>query len=596
MILTSVLAAVALSQSQAANIDESWKTHAETSNYRLTPRYADTVLFSKRLDAASTLIVYKSFGLSSEGRELPLLIATQGDDFNPVAARKSEKAVILIQAAIHSGESDGKDAGLALFRDIAIQKQYQSLLKNAVLLFIPIFNVDGHELFSPFNRINQNGPEEMGFRANSANLNLNRDYLKADTSEIRSWLSLWNEWNPDFFIDCHVTDGADYQYNITYEFAHNNEIAPSLLSWMNTHFEGAVKSKVEAEGNLMSRYLQFRNRTDPAQGIFTFIATPRFATGYTALRNRNGLLIEAHSLKPYEQRVRGTYDVLKNTIEEIAASKMELFAANAAADELTSKLGEDPQSGIAVPLRQRPSGKSEDYLFKGFEFKRSLSPVTGVEEVSYTKKPFEIKIPRYDEAVVAESAVPPIAYIVPPQWKDVIERLEAHGLEFSRLKEPVTVEVGSFRFEDPKWQDAPFEGRITLGSKIVPITEVREFPANSVVIPMGQAASSVAVHFLEPSGPDSAFFWGFFNSIFEQKEYSESFVMEEIARKMLDQDSALREEFEIRLKDESFAGNPRARMQFFYQRSPYFENRIGVYPVGRVVKNEQAAKLVRGFK
>ena len=176
---------------------------------------------AKRLDQASPLIKFQSFGKSGEGRDLPLLIATEGETFTPEAARRARKAVILIQACIHAGEPDGKDAGLALLRDIAITKTRPGLLKNLVVLFIPIYNTDGHERVSPYNRINQNGPAEMGWRTTSTYQNLNRDYMKADTPETRAWLSLWNHWKPDLFIDCHVTDGADYRYNITYQHEHH---------------------------------------------------------------------------------------------------------------------------------------------------------------------------------------------------------------------------------------------------------------------------------------------------------------------------------------------------------------------------------------
>ncbi len=220
-----------MSQNQKSSVPTEWLTHAEKTDYRETPRYPETIEYSRRLDQASSLIKFESFGKSGQGRELPLLIAAEGETFTPEAARHAGKAVILIQACIHAGEPDGKDAGLALLRDIAVTKTLSGLLKNLVVLFIPIYNTDGHERVSPYNRINQKGPAEMGWRTTSTYQNLNRDYMKADTPETHAWLSLWNRWKPDLFIDCHVTDGADYQYNITYQHEHHTGVAESVLAW-----------------------------------------------------------------------------------------------------------------------------------------------------------------------------------------------------------------------------------------------------------------------------------------------------------------------------------------------------------------------------
>ncbi len=297
-------------QSESKNVPNEWQTLAEQTDYKKSWNYADTIAFAQKLAKESPLIEYKSFGKSGEGRDLPLLIAANDKDFTPEKAKKSGKAIVFIQAGIHSGEIDGKDAGFALFRDIAITKTRADLLKNSVIIFVPIYNVDGHEMRSPYNRINQNGPDEMGFRATSANLNLNRDYMKADAPETRAWLNLWNQWKPDFFVDCHVTDGADFQYNVTYEYAHFQEVSPFIKNWMDKHFDGNVVPKVETEGNLLTHYVEFAGR-EVTGGIATFIATPRFATGYVPLRNRPGLLIETHSYKPYKSRVRGTYDILR---------------------------------------------------------------------------------------------------------------------------------------------------------------------------------------------------------------------------------------------------------------------------------------------
>jgi hypothetical protein len=569
-------------QSESKNIPQDWLTFAERSDYRKTPRYDETVAYSKKLDTASDLIVYKSFGKSGEGRDLPLLIAAGGGTFTPEATRKKAKAVVLIQACIHAGESDGKDAGLALLRDIAITKTRQDLLKDVVILFVPIYNVDGHENFNAFNRINQNGPEEMGFRATTANLNLNRDYMKADAPETRAFLKLWNEWKPDFFIDCHVTDGADFRYNVTYEYAHFQEVSPFIKNWMDEHFDKNIVPKVEGEGNLLTHYLQFDGR-DVSKGIETFIATPRFATGYVPLRNRAGLLIETHMLKPYKSRVRGTYDILRYTIEEIGENKISLLDANKKATEETIERGKTFDGRRQFALRIETTDKSIPFAFKGIEYRLEDSEISGAKRIIYGTKPLDITIPKFDEGKISVSVAPPLYYIVPPQWKDVVGVLEAHGIKFERLTKPLKVEVESYRFSDVKFATASFENRVTVNFKANPIKETREFPAASIIIPTAQEAANVAIHLLEPNSPDSFVYWGFFNAIFEQKEYGEGYVLEKLAREMLAKNPELKKEFEEKLKDEKFAKSPRERLNFFYEHSPYFINqRIGFYPVGRI--------------
>lgn len=578
-------------QSKAVNIPVEWQTTAEKTNYAKTSTYNEAVAYSKKLAAASSgLVVYKPFGKSGEGRDLPLLIAAEGKTFTPEAARKAGKAVVLIQAGIHAGEIDGKDAGLALLRDIAITKTQRGLLKNVVILFEAIYNVDGHENSNPYMRINQNGPDEMGFRANATNLNLNRDYMKADAPETRAWLGLWNEWSPDVFIDCHVTDGADFQYNVTYEYAHFQEVSPAVKTWMDRHFDGNVVPKVEKEGNLLTHYVEFAGR-EVTGGIATFIATPRFATGYTPLRDRAGLLIETHVYKPYESRVRGTYDILRYFVDEIGKSKGSLFEANRKADSETIARGRSYDASRQFPLRLSVSEKSTPLNFKGTEYKIDESPISGGRRLVYGTKPLNIIIPRFDDGKVILSVAPPLYYIVPPQYKDVIEVLKLHGVKFDELKAPLTTEVESYMLTEPKWATNSFENRITLSCKQTPVKETRTYAVGSILIPLEQAGANVAIHLLEPNGPDSFVYWGFFNSVFEQKEYGESYQIEKLAIKMLADDPKLKAEFEEKLKDQAFAKNPRARLNFFYERSPYALNqKVGVYPVGRITTKLSEAR------
>lgn len=575
-------AATAYSQSESANVPADWRTTAEGSEYRKTSTYDEAIAYSKRLDAASPWITYRSIGKSGENRDIPLLIASSGKEFTPAAARKKGKAIIFIQAGIHAGEIDGKDAGLALLRDIAVTKTRKELLDNAIILFIPIYNVDGHENRDPYKRINQNGPDEMGFRANATNLNLNRDYMKADAPETRAWLALWNQWKPDLFIDCHVTDGADFQYNVTYEYAHFQEVSPFIRNWMDEHFDGKIVPNVEKEGNLLTHYVEFAGR-EVTGGIATFIATPKFATGYTALRNRPGLLIETHSLKPYRSRVRGTYDVLRYTIEEAGKERASLFEANKKADAETVVRGEKYDPSAQFPLRLTVSDKATQINFKGVEYRMEDSAISGGKRIIYGPKPVVYTIPRYDDGKVTSSVIPPRYYIIPPQWRCVIEVLELHGIKFERLLNPEPYEIESYVLTEPKWAASSFENRITLTAKKTLIKETRTFPRGSILIPMSQEGANVLIHLLEPDSPDSLLYWGFFNAIFEQKEYGESYMIEKIAADLLARDPELKRQFEDKLKDPEFAKSPGARLRFLYEHSPYFTGqKVGVYPVGRI--------------
>ncbi|HLO01302.1 MAG TPA: M14 family metallopeptidase [Pyrinomonadaceae bacterium] len=573
-----------MSQNHKSSVPPEWLTPAEKMDYRQTPRYAETIEYARRLDQASPLIKFQSFGRSGEGRELPLLIATEGETFLPEAARHAGKAVILIQACIHAGEPDGKDAGLALLRDIAITKTRAGLLKNLVVLFIPIYNVDGHERVSPYNRINQDGPAEMGWRTTGTYQNLNRDYMKADTPETRAWLALWNHWKPDLFIDCHVTDGADYRYNITYQHEHHAGVAASVLNWEKRVIDERVAPATESAGNTVSWYLEFIDNRDLKKGIRDFNGSPRFSTGYTPLRNRPGILIETHMLKPYRPRVIGTYDFLRSALAEVSGDPKPLLTAVREADEETIAAGRTYDPARRYPIDFELSETSVPYPLKAVEYQTEKSEVSGAQRVIFGSKPLDLTVPMYNDFHVKTAIAPPLYYIVPAQWTDVIQLLKAHGLTFAKTERPTTIDVESYRFVDVKWAAGPFEGRLMPSFKVEPVNGRREFPAGSAIVPLDQEGAKVAINLLEPQAPDSLVRWGFFNATFEQKEYAEDYVLEKLAREMLRDDPNLRAEYEKRLaSDSAFAANPHARLQFFYRRSPYWDRQMNLYPVGRIV-------------
>src|SRR5258705_2424161 len=564
-------------------VPSEWQTHAEKTNYRETARYSETIAYAEKLAQASSLIEYQTFGKSGEGRDLPLLIASDGETHTSTAARRAGKAVILIQACIHAGEPDGKDAGLALLRDIAITRSLPGLLNQVVLLFIPIYNTDGHERFSPYNRINQNGPAEMGWRTTTSYQNLNRDYMKADTPETRSWLRLWREWQPDLFIDCHVTDGADYQYNITYQSEHHEGVAPAVLAWEQEVIDGKVAPATEAAGNIVSWYLEFIDNRDLSQGIRDFNGSPRFSTGYTPLRNRPGILIETHMLKDYRSRVIGTYDFLRFTLAEVSQNPDRLLRVGREADEQTVAMGTWYNASRRFPLDYELTDVPTPYHLKAVEYYTEESEISGDLRVVFGKKALDLTVPLYRTFRVRTAVVPPLYYVVPPQWQSVIDLLKAHGLHLKTLAQQTVLTVESYRFSNAKWPSGPFTGRQMPSFTAEPIQESRTFPAGSALVSLAQPLAKVAMNLLEPQAPDSLVAWGFFNAIFEQKEYAEHYILEDLAREMMAQDSAWRREFEQRLAaDPEFASNPGERLQFFFRRSPYWDAQKDVYPVARL--------------
>lgn len=576
-----------MKQESRPAVPSQWQTYAEQTDYRETAPYAETIAYAQRLASASPLLHFESFGRSGEGRELPLLIGAEGETFTPAAAREAGKAVVLIQACIHAGEPDGKDAGFALLRDIAITKTLPDLLKNVVVLFIPIYNTDGHERSSPYNRINQNGPADMGWRTTTSYQNLNRDYMKADTPETRAWLRLWNGWHPDLFIDCHVTDGADYQYNITYQFEHHEGIAPSVLAWEREVMNGKVFPAMEAEGNIVSWYLEFADNRDFSKGIRDFNGSPRFSTGYVPLRNRPGILIETHMIKGYKPRVVGTYDLLRFALAEVSKNPQKLLDAGRIADEETLARGSKYDPDHSYPIDFELTDEATPYNLRALSSRTEMSEVSGETRVVFGSEPTTITVPMYNTFRVQRAIVPPLAYIVPPQWQEAIAVLRAHGLTLRETSKPATMEVEGYRFTEVKWPSGPFEGRFMPRVEAEPTRESRTFPAGSIVVSLQQTLAKVAINLLEPQAPDSLLAWGFFNAIFEQKEYGEHYVLETLAREMMEKDPRLRGEFQKKLStDAAFAASPAARLEFFYKRSPYWDQQMNLYPVARIVSQK----------
>ncbi len=581
---------------------DAWRTPAELSDYRTTPDYAETVGYLERIASAYPETVrIEDFGRTGEGRDLKVVVASRDGVFDPEAIHASGRATLLVQNAIHAGEMDGKDACLALLRDLVRSERRARLLEHVVLLFIPVYNVDGHERRSAFHRVNQNGPELAGWRANATNLNLNRDYMKADAPETRAFLRMFHRWRPDFFVDNHVTDGADFQYDVTFAVDDTPDVPPATAAWVRETVTPELTQRVNASGHLAFPTAVFlRDESDPARGLAFHENPPRFSTGQMILENRPGLLVELHMLKDYRTRVTGDYELLIALLEVLNREAPRLIALNRAADEDAARLASDARRPGSVPLVVGWNGETSVVEFRGVRFSREPSELSGTTTVRYAPEPWDAKLPIETGSKVVVSVRAPAGYIVPPQWTRVIEVLEAHGVPLARTTAPWTGRVERYRLAGMRWPRRPFEGRFPIlrPGNVEPgfgdfgtcelSTASLAFPSRSAVAVLDHRLSKVVVHWLEPMAPDSALRWGFFDAIFEQKESAEAYVLEKLARQELARSPALGGEFEDRVhRDAGFAADPQERLGFFFDRTPWSAaQRIGEYPVGRLLSTD----------
>ena len=560
---------------------DEWLTHFERSGETESSSYTDTMEYFRKFAAKSKMARFISIGKSSQGRDINCLIVAKGNLFTPRKARKSGKAVILIQNGIHPGEIEGKDASMLLLREILISKEKINLLENLVLLFIPILNVDGHERLSPFNRPNQNGPLMMGFRTTAVNLNLNRDYMKADTPEMKALLKLFNTWLPDFYIDNHTTNGVDYQYHITYGMEKHRNIFGALGKWGQEKFLPYVRDEVEKKGFLCTTYIELLKK-ELEEGITDWTTRPMFSNGYAALQNRLLLLTETHSLKSFNNRVYSTKAMVESSLEFINNNHKELRELNKKADRESVKRYAGGKTSFPIVFEG-----TRDYElrnFKGIEYKKEESEITGSIIKHYTGIPVDIEVPVYNKVKVTKRVKLPYAYIISAEFKDVIRILKLNGVKVYQMKENRSLEVEKYHFTDYSFAERPYEGRQRVDAKCETLSEIISFPRGTYFVNTGQRSIRVIANLLEPEAPDSLLSWGFFNAFFERKEYAEDFIMEPLARKMLKVHAKIKKEFKTKLKgDEEFRDNPDKRLDFFYKKSVYFDKREDIYPIFRLM-------------
>lgn len=557
-------------------------TISEQSGFVKTGRYDEVIDLCARFQKAyPTAVRCVEFGRSPEGRPMLALIASRTGALSAKEARRRGLPVTLVQGGIHAGEIDGKDAGFLALREVLDGKAAPGALERQVLVFVPVFNLDGHERFGRWNRPNQRGPEEMGWRTTAQNLNLNRDYAKADAPEMQAMLRLVNEWDPILYVDLHVTDGAKFEHDISVQVEPVRS-GDAELREAGIALRDSVLADLAAQGSLpLPYYPSFVVNDDPSSGFMDGVSMPRFSTGYFQLRNRFGMLVETHSWKDYPTRVRITRNTVVSLLAQIGEHGAEWLKLARAADLRAAASGGQP-----VPLDYVTTDAKRIVEFRGYEYTRTPSEISGALMTRYDEsKPQVWKVPLRDEVKPGLTVIAPAGgYLVPAAhavW--ISEKLKLHGIEFRVLQAPMEqAAVEAFRSSKRTFGAQSFEGHQGLALEGEWSAEKRDVGVGSLFVPIAQARSRLVVALLEPRAPDSFAAWGELNNAFEQKEYMEDYVAEEVARAQLAADPALAAEFARKLEaDPEFAKNPQARLQFFARRHSSWDERFNLYPILR---------------
>lgn len=557
-------------------------TVSERSGFKRTGRYDEVIALCDAFARAyPDAVRCETFGTTPEGRPMKLLVVSRSGAGTPAQARERGLPVLLVQGGIHAGEIDGKDAGFQLLRQVLDGEAAPGVLDKVVLLFVPVFNVDGHERFGAWNRPNQRGPEEMGWRTTARNYNLNRDYMKADTPEMQAMLRLVDAWDPLVEMDLHVTDGAQFEHDVSITGEPVNSGDAELRKVGRAVRDGIV-ARLSTQGSLpLPFYPSFVSNDDPASGFADGVATPRFSHGYFQLRNRIGILVETHSWKNYATRVRITRNAVLDLLELAAKDGQAWRAAANAADGRSAALG-----GREVALDYAASDKARTIDFRGYAYTRTPSDVSGALMTRYDEgNPQTWRIPLRDEVLPRTLVVAPKGgYIVPAAFADLLApRLRLHGIAFERIDRALAkAKVQAYRATRTTFADGSVEGHQRLTTEGAWAPETRAIGAGALFVPIAQARARLLMGLLEPQAPDAYLQWGEFSNAFEQKEYMEDYVAEDVARRMLAKDAKLKARFEQRLKDDpEFAKSPAARLDFFYRLSPSYDANFNLYPVLR---------------
>lgn len=552
-----------------------WQTPFEKGNKNQTATYQEAIDYYNLLTKNFETIKLMEMGQTDSGEPLQLIIFNPDKDFD--LKKKQNKAILLINNNIHPGEPDGVDASMMLLRDLVLGKI--NIPKNTIITMIPFYNIGGTLNRNSFSRVNQNGPESYGFRGNNRNFDLNRDFIKSDTKNARSFAEIFHLVNPDVFIDNHVSNGADYQYVLTYIQTQHQKLGNDLGNYLKDEMTPKIRTQLQKKKIESIPYVTVYGAT-PEKGFTQMMDLPRYSTGYASLFHTIGYMPETHMLKKYEDRVKVTYEFMLETIAHTDANHLKIKDLRA-----KNQLQFKPKSLYTLQWKI-DSTKVEKIDFLGFESGYKKSGISGKDRLFYDqKKPFKKQIPYYHFYKPQKQVEIPSAYIIPKSWWNVIDLLKLNNVEMIQFEKDTVIEVEKYKIGDYKTATSAYEGHYPHSNTTInKLIGKIEFKKGDYFIPTNQFAIKYLLETLEPEAPDSFFNWNFFDAILQQKEGYSAYVFEDLAVEFLAKNPTLKEKFETKkAEDKSFAENGSAQLEWIYKNSDYYEPSHLTYPVYRVL-------------
>ena len=553
-------------------------TPYELSGKKETATYYEAIKHYELLDKTYEQAKLLTYGNTDFGKPLHLLILSKDKLFDPIAIRKNSKRILLINNGIHPGEPEGIDASMMLARDLL---KSNLLPKDVVICIIPVYNIDGSFNRTGTSRANQNGPVAYGFRGNSKNYDLNRDFIKTDSKNAHSFQEIFNIWQPEIFVDTHTSNGADYQYVMTLIPTHKDKLNPILSGYMTQTMLPSLYTEMRKAGYEMIPYVNSVEET-PDAGITGFLESARYSTGYTTLHNTIGFMPETHMLKDYDKRVDATYHLLQIYIDIVVRDAKIIGENKQRADKETAKQVEFP---IEWTLNKNIA---DDLEFKGYTAKQKPSEVSGLDRLYYDRnEPYTKTIKYWNTYQPSVTITKPVAYIIPKAWDKIIDLLKLNNVKVQQLQKDTQIDVESYYITDYKTVSTPFEGHYLHSSvKVKPVKQALRFYEGDYVVYTNQPVNRYIIETLEPQATDSFFNWNFFDAILGMKEHFSAYVFEDTAAELLKKNPELKKKLDAqKAKDSSLSKNAEAQLDFIYKNSDYYEKTHSRYPVARLLND-----------